>query len=104
MVMLAGPRKKVPRAYSKSDDVRWGRDIDRPSQMGSDQPLILQALPHKEKIALIKSLLRGGAGDCSIAVKINKMGFECSRSDVYTVRNGTSPPTGQGALEEYRLR
>jgi hypothetical protein len=72
--------------------------------MGSINPLILQALPHKQKIELIKKMIKTGAGDGSIAVRINNMGYECSRSDVYVVRNGTSPPNAQGAMEEHRLR
>lgn len=95
-----GPRKKTPRAYSKTDNKRWGSDYDR-DPLGSDTPLIMQSLPPRERTALIKKLIATGAGDGSIAVKINKMGIECSRSDVYMVRNGVRPPNGQGTLEEH---
>lgn len=102
-MLTPGPRKKTPRAYSKSDEARWGGEA-KASPMGSETPLMLQALPHKEKRELIKKMLKTGAGDCSIAVRINKMGYECSRGDVYVVRNGTSPPSDHGSMPEHGLR
>ena len=97
------PRQKPPRAYSKTDESRWGRDHSA-STMGSVTPLMLQSLPQKEKRELINKLIKTGAGDGSIAVRVNNMGYECSRRDVYVVRNGTSPPSDQGAIEVHRLR
>lgn len=102
-MLTPGPRKKTPRAYSKTDESRWGKEHSA-ATMGSMAPLILQALPHKEKRELIKKMIKTGAGDCSIAVRINKMGYECSRSDVYVVRNGTNPPSDHGSMPEHGLR
>lgn len=68
--------------------------------MGGDTPLVLRILPPKEKRELIQRLIKTGAGDCSIAIRVNKMGYECSRSDVYLVRHGRRP-TEHAGLDEY---
>lgn len=87
------------RTYAKSEESAWQRKHSRETT-GQEQPLLLRALPHKDKVARIKELLKKGKGDGSIAVSLNREGIECSRGDVYLVRTGSRAPDGQGGFEE----
>jgi hypothetical protein len=85
--------------HTKNEESAWQKKHSRET-MGQEHPLIMKSLSPKEKTARIKQLLKTSKGDGSIAVTLNREGIECSRGDVFYVRNGTRAPDNQGCFEE----
>lgn len=79
----------------------WIRSRLKPEDQGLYRDPILRTLKPKELQELVKPLVAKGLGDGSIAVRLNNMGYECRRADVYFARTGKQlPDHGVGGYDE----
>lgn len=96
-------RLRARRKWQRYPEEVWTVSRLKASQEKPGEPLLKALKPTQLKAVVLEMAASGHKlGDGAIAVRINNLGFECSRADVYRIRTGKKPPDG-GGFDEHGI-